>query len=226
LLGRETRAARVSPDGSRKLTHWTAIANYVAANWLEDAGVVTTVVGIWLTTRRKLICWPVVLVSDVLYLIVFYRVRLYSDTLLQLFFLAFTLYGWWYWWRGVREEGEVRVVRMTLPGLVAGLAAGAAGSVLLGLLMVRIGAALPHLDATLASYSLVASWWQARKHIANWWLWIAVDLVYIGEYIYKGLKPTAALYALLVALAALGLRDWRRASQVSESKAAVAATVS
>jgi nicotinamide mononucleotide transporter len=198
--------------------HWTAMANYLAANWLENAGVVTTVVGIWLTTRRKLICWPVVLVSDVLYLIVFYRVRLYSDALLQLFFLAFTLYGWWYWWRGVREEGEVRVVRMTLPDLMAGLAAGAAGSVLLSLLMVRIGAALPHLDATLASYSLVASWWQARKHLANWWLWIAVDLVYIGEYIYKGLRPTAALYALLVALAVLGLRDWRRASGLSESR--------
>jgi nicotinamide mononucleotide transporter len=151
---------------------------------------------------------------------------LYSDALLQLFFLAFTLYGWWYWWRGVREEGEVRVVRMTLPGLVTGLAAGAAGSVLLGLLMVRIGAALPHLDATLTSYSLVASWWQARKHIANWWLWIAVDLVYIGEYIYKGLRPTAALYALLVALAVLGLRDWRRASRLSESRDEAPALVS
>jgi nicotinamide mononucleotide transporter len=88
--------------------------------------------------------------------------------------------------------------------------------VLLGWLMVRIGAALPHLDATLTSYSLVASWWQARKHTANWWIWIAVDLVYIGEYLYKDLRPTAALYAGLVALAVLGLRDWRRAaSQVS-----------
>ena len=94
--------------------HWTTIANYLAANWMEDAGVVTTIVGIWLTTRRKLICWPVVLISDVLYLIVFYRVNLYSDALLQIFFLAFTLYGWWYWWRGVRDEGEVRVVRLSM----------------------------------------------------------------------------------------------------------------
>jgi nicotinamide mononucleotide transporter len=199
--------------------NWATIASYLAANWMEDAGVLTTVVGIWLTTRRNLLCWPVVLVSDVLYLIVFYRVRLYSDSLLQLFFLAFTLYGWWYWWRGVREEGEVRVVRLSVRGWIAGLAAGAVGAVLLGLLMERIGAALPRLDATLMSYSLVASWWQTRKHTANWWLWIAVDLVYIGEYIYKGLRPTAALYVLLVALAVLGLRDWRRAPQVSEAKA-------
>ena len=65
-------------------------------------------------------------------------------------------------------------------------------AVLLGWLMVRIGAALPHLDAALTSYSLVASWWQARKHTANWWLWIAVDVIYIGEYLYKDLRPTAA----------------------------------
>ena len=30
------------------------------------------------------------------------------------FFVAFTLYGWWHWWRGVREEGEVRVVPLAL----------------------------------------------------------------------------------------------------------------
>jgi nicotinamide mononucleotide transporter len=192
--------------------HWNEIANYLAANWMEDAGVITTVLGIWLTTRRKLICWPVVLISDLLYLVVFYRVRLYSDSLLQIFFLAFTLYGWWYWWRGVRDDGEVRVIPLPRKNMLAGLAAGAVGTVLLGWLMVRVGAALPRLDAALTSYSLVASWWQTRKHTANWWLWIAVDLVYIGEYLYKGLRPTAALYALLVALAVLGLRDWRRAS--------------
>jgi len=191
---------------------WIAILHYLAANWLEIAGTVTTVLGIWLSTRRLLICWPVVLAADLLYLVVFYRARLFSDALLQIFFVAFTLYGWYHWWRGVKQEGEVRVVPLGLRGWLAGLAAGAVGSLLLGWLMVRIGAALPHLDAALTSYSLVASWWQARKHTANWWLWIAVDLIYIGEYLYKDLRPTALLYAGLVLLAVLGLRDWRRAA--------------
>jgi nicotinamide mononucleotide transporter len=78
--------------------------------------------------------------------------------------------------------------------------------------MVRLGAALPHLDAALTSYSLVASWWQARKHTANWILWIAIDGVYIGEYAYKSLWLTAALSVGLVVLAVLGLRDWQRAA--------------
>jgi nicotinamide mononucleotide transporter len=195
--------------------NWTAIANYLAANWLEIAGVITTLLGIGLTTWRKLACWPVVLISDVIYLVVFYRARLFSDALLQIFFLAFTIYGWWYWWRGVREDGEVRVVRLEFPAMMTGMIAGIAGSILLGFWMKHLGAALPYIDASLASYSLVASWWAARKHIANWWLWIAVDLVYIGEYIYKDLWPTAILYAVLVVLAVIGLLLWRNAAQQS-----------
>ncbi len=188
-----------------------AIWAYLGAHGLELAGMITTVLGIWLATRRLLICWPVSLLADVLYLIVFYQSRLYSDALLQIFFVAFTFYGWWHWWRGVLEEGTVRVAPLGLRGWTGGMIAGAIGAVLLGALMVRVGAALPYLDATLASYSLVASWWQARKHLANWWLWIVIDLIYIGEYLYKDLQATALLYAGLVLLAALGLRDWRRA---------------
>ena len=185
---------------------------YLSVHGLEIAGVVTTVLGIWLSTRRLLICWPITLAADIIYLIVFYRARLYSDALLQVFFIVFTLYGWWHWWRGVREEGEVRVVPLRFTSMTAALAAGVVGSFVLGIIARRLHAALPYLDATLTSYSLVASWWQARKHIANWWLWIVVDVVYVGEYIYKDLYLTAVLYAGLVGLAVLGLLDWGRAA--------------
>jgi nicotinamide mononucleotide transporter len=161
----------------------------------------------------------VVLAADFLYLAVFYRARLFSDALLQIFFVIFTVYGWWHWWRGIREDGEVRVVPLSVRNWLAGLAVGAIGAVLLGWLMVRIGAALPHLDAALTSYSLVASWWQARKHTANWWLWIVVNLVYIGEYVYKDLWPTAVLYLLLVILAVMGLVEWRRAPAAIQTAA-------
>jgi nicotinamide mononucleotide transporter len=102
---------------------------------------------------------------------------------------------------------------LALSSLVIALAAGVAGSFVLGELARRLHAALPYLDAALTSFSLVGSWWQARKHIANWWLWIVVNLVYIGEYAYKDLWLTSILYAGLVGLAILGLRDWRRAAR-------------
>ena len=198
---------------------WTIVSRYLVEHWVELAGFITTAIGIWLTTKRLLICWPVVLAADIFYFAVFYQARLYSDALLQVFFLAFTLYGWWHWWRNVREDGEVRVEPLALPSMLIALAAGALGSLLLGVLAKRMHAALPYLDAALTSYSLVASWWQARKQIANWWLWIVVDLVYIGEYLYKDLALTALLYAGLVVLAILGLREWREAEKTSQMAA-------
>jgi nicotinamide mononucleotide transporter len=189
-----------------------AIAAWLAAHGLELTGAVTAALGIWLTIRRLLICWPVTLVSIFLYMVVFYRAGLLSDALLQVFFVVFTFYGWWHWWRGVRQEGVVCIVPLQRSSLVAAVALGVPGSFALGILAKHLHAALPYLDAVLMSYSLVATWWQARKHIANWWLWIVVDTVYIGEYIYKDLWPTALLYAGLVGLAILGLRDWRRAA--------------
>lgn len=197
----------------------SVVAHYLIANWVELAGAVTTALGIWLTTRRSLLCWPIILVADLLYLIVYYHVLLLSDMLLQAFFFAFTIYGWWHWWRGKREEGEVRVEPLPLPGLVSAVALGAVASIALGALTVRLHAALPYLDATLASFSLVGSWWQARKYIANWWLWIVVDTIYVGEYIYKDLWLTAVLYAGLVILAVLGLRDWQRAARAAQTAA-------
>ena len=197
---------------------WSLIAAWLIAHGLEFAAVVTTIIGIWLTTRRLLICWPIILLADFLYLVVFFQSGFLSDALLQIFFVVFTIYGWWHWWRGVRTDGEVRVEPLGRRACIVALVVGAIGSLFLGRVMVWAGGmlhitvALPHLDATLASYSLVASWWGARKHIANWWLWIIVDLVYIGEYIYKDLWITAVLYAGLVGLAILGLREWRRAA--------------
>ena len=73
--------------------NWLTISGYLIAHWVELAGFITTSVGIWLTTKRLLICWPVVLAADIFYFAVFYQARLFSDALLQIFFLAFTLYG-------------------------------------------------------------------------------------------------------------------------------------
>ena len=51
----------------------------------------------------------------------------------------------------------------------------------------------------------------SRTWIANWWLWIAVDLIYIPLYIHKGLWLTAGLYAVFLAMCIAGLIEWQKA---------------
>jgi nicotinamide mononucleotide transporter len=203
--------------------HWISLGNYLIANWIEVVGVLTTLISTWLTMKRKIACWPIGLIALLAYLVVFYRARLYADALLQLGGLPLLFYGWWYWERGLRQVGEVRVVRLSGPSLIAGVAAGAAGSIALGVWMRHAHAALPYLDSALTSYSVIGSWWESRKHIASWWLWIVVNVIYVGEFIYQNLLATALLYAILVVLSVMVLREWQRAMLASESPIEAAA---
>ncbi|WP_044561023.1 nicotinamide riboside transporter PnuC [Azospirillum sp. B4] len=177
---------------------------------LEIVAVVISALAVWATTRRSLWCWPLGLASVALYGVVFLEAKLYSDMALQAVFGAFLVYGWICWWRGVRDDGQILVRPLTAKAALLGLAAGAAASAALGWGMARwTDASLPYLDATLAGFSLVAQYWTARKHIENWWLWIAVDVVYTGMYVVKDLHLTAGLYAGFIVLAILGWRSWR-----------------
>jgi nicotinamide mononucleotide transporter len=190
---------------------------------LEIVAVVSSALGIWLMTRRALTSWPVTLLACGLYAEVFHQAKLYSDMLLQGVFAAFCIYGWWHWHRGVREEGAVRVEVLALRGKLGGVAVGIVGSLLLGSVMARYtDAALPHMDAALTAFSLVAQWWSTRKYLENWMLWIVVDILYTGIFVYKNLYLTAGLYAFFVILAVLGLRSWRKALAEQQSSEAMA----
>jgi nicotinamide mononucleotide transporter len=178
---------------------------------LEIIAVLVNVVGVWLTARRTPWCWPVGVVAVLLYVWIFYDVKLYSDMLLQVVFAGMQGYGWWRWQSGRIDHGKVRIERLPVRLAAISLAAGALISVALGAAMAHFtDASLPWLDATLTGFSLVASYWAARKFIASWWLWIILDAIYTGLYYYKDLALTAALYAGFILLAIYGLRAWQR----------------
>ncbi|HEY8682072.1 MAG TPA: nicotinamide riboside transporter PnuC [Rhodanobacter sp.] len=181
-------------------------------SWFELAAALVSAWGVWLTARRRPWCWPVGLVSVLAYAWVFVDAKLYSDALLQLAFAGLIVYGWVRWLQHLGDDGRVQVAPLPLGQAAQHIAFGLLGAAALGAAMHRYtDAALPWLDAALAAYSLVAQWWQARRHIAAWWLWIAVDVIYVGEYLYKSLLITAVLYAGFVVLAVIGWRSWQRA---------------
>lgn len=181
---------------------------------LEIIAVAVSFFGIWLTAKRRMLCWPVNLLACALYFRIFLDVRLYADMVLQLLFGVAIIYGWHRWTRGKDEVGEV-VVRPLPPVRAAThLAAGAVGAIAIGYCMHRFtDATLPWIDAALSSFSLVAQYWTARRHAASWLLWIAVDIIYLGMFAFKDLWLTAILYAAMILLALLGYKRWLAASE-------------
>jgi nicotinamide mononucleotide transporter len=178
---------------------------------LELVAAITGAVSVWLSVRQNIWSWPTAIVNVVLYVFVFHRARLYADMGLQVVYAVLSLYGWYQWRHGGPGRTELRVT-ITPPRLAALLGAIAfVASVLLGTVLHRsTDAALPYLDASLSSISLVAQWMMTRKLLENWLVWIGVDVAYVGMFIFKELYLTAGLYAVFLALAVRGYVDWRR----------------
>jgi nicotinamide mononucleotide transporter len=193
-------------------------------NPIELIAVVMTLVGIVLTIKERIICWPVAIVGILAYLVVFLRARLYADAALQPIYVVQNIYGWWYWARGGdRGQGQAPIVVLDWAIRLRWLAGTAAVSLFVGMALARwTNAAAPYADAALSTTSLVANWLLAKKVLENWWLWIAVNVGYVILFWRKQLLLSAGLYAVLLALAVAGLIEWQR-SRARQSPLSVAA---
>jgi nicotinamide mononucleotide transporter len=177
---------------------------------LEVVAFIVSVLGVWLTTARSLWNYPFSLLSVGLYGLIFFQVKLYADMALQGIFALTLLYGLFEWWRGRGPSGEVLVTRIR--GAELGISLVLGGAVAIGLgygLDTHTDASLPWMDSLLLAGSLIGSVWAARRRLESWWVWIIVDVLYVGVYVRKELYLTSVLYAAFVVLAVLGLRRWR-----------------
>lgn len=181
-------------------------------NLIELVAVVMTLVGIVLTIKERISCWPMAIVGILAYLVVFIRARLYADAALQPIYVVQNIYGWWYWARGgERGHGQAPIVILDWPSRLRWLAGTVAVSLLVGAALARwTNAAAPYADAALSTTSLVANWLLAKKVLENWWLWITVNVGYVILFWRKDLLLSAGLYAMLLALAVVGLMEWQR----------------
>ena len=183
---------------------------------LEWIAAIAGAISVYLSARENIWSWPTAIVNVGLYIIVFRRTGLYSDMGLQVVYLALSIYGWYEWLYGGKNRSTLTVSRASAREWLVAIPVAVVFWLVLGRSTARLpGVALPYLDAGLATLSLVAQWMMTRKKLENWMLWIVADVVYVPMYVYKGLPVTAALYAVFLALAALGLRSWWRSYQTN-----------
>ena len=191
---------------------------------LELFGAILGALSVYLSVRQNIWSWPTAIINVTVYAVVFYHAKLYADAGLQVIYAVLSIYGWYEWLHGGERRTALRVTRTSprLGAVLTGIVL--VGSAALGTLLSRTtDAALPFMDSFLSSTSLVAQWMMTRKKLENWLVWIGVDVLYVGVFIYRHLYITAALYAVFLALAVRGYVDWRRSMAELASARPVAA---
>jgi nicotinamide mononucleotide transporter len=194
-------------------------------SYVELFGTLFYLCSVWLIARRRMLTWPVGIVSVLLYAALFYQIRLYSDALEQVYYLAASIYGWWHWSKSRRaiDKAVVGVRYSSVQGIIWGLGITAVFSIALGVFMSRAHVLLPTLFPEKASYPLIdalttvmsftAMWLLARRRIESWLYWIIVDVIGIWLYYVKEVKFIALLYVILLGMAINGLVSWMRAGK-------------
>ncbi|HWN38129.1 MAG TPA: nicotinamide mononucleotide transporter family protein, partial [Gammaproteobacteria bacterium] len=128
---------------------------------LEAASVLFSVLYLVLAIRESLWCWPAAFISSVLTLAVVLDVRLYSEVVLNVYYAAMAVYGWYQWHYGGRTRGAAQLPISIWPLKMHALAIGGslALSAAVGWLMSRYTqAAFPYLDAFVTVSSVVTTY--------------------------------------------------------------------
>jgi nicotinamide mononucleotide transporter len=178
------------------------------SGWLEVASFLTGAVCVWLIVVENIWNFPIGLVNAATYGVVFFHARLYADTGLQVVYFVLGVMGWAMWREGSAQRSRP-IAEASRRELVATVACCALATFVLWRCLRLVGGSSSFWDALTSSFSLGSQWLLNRKLIENWIGWILVDAIYVPLYLSKGLALTAILYAVFLAMALLGYRQWR-----------------
>lgn len=190
----------------------------LTTNLFELVSFVLSLITVILNIRQNHLAWAFAIISSATYGIVFFGARLYGDMALQGMFIVVSLWGWYQWLYGGTNHHALTVSHCGARGYAASVAAWLAFFGLFAWYLTNhTDTDVPNIDGFLTAGSLIGQILLSRKKVENWIVWIIVDILYVGLYVYKGLMLTAILYAIFIVLAIIGLRAWSRAARDGKS---------
>ncbi|MFC7526241.1 nicotinamide riboside transporter PnuC [Parapedobacter sp. GCM10030251] len=186
----------------------------LTSDWLflliQWVGVICGVVQVLLAKANRVLLYPFGIASILITLYVLYDAGLYAEILLNLYYLAMSIYGWAHWAKR-RGEAPVKAGYSGKREWIITLLIVAIGFPLLYYALVHFtDSTVPAWDAWVSATAWAGMWLLAQRKIENWvWLNIS-NAIAIPLLIHKGLHLYAALTLFLFIVAIFGFIEWRR----------------
>lgn len=184
---------------------------------LQIVGVVLGLLYLWLEYKANIWLWVVGIIMPLVHGTLYFRSGLYADFSMQLYYVLAGVYGLIVWSRGAKDKSkeknkkELKIASTPLAVWVAIVGMYLALHAAIYLFLVHFtDSTVPFWDSLTTALCIVAYWMLSRKYVEQWLVWLIVDVVTVGLYLYKDIPLTAGLYALYSAMAVAGYMRWRR----------------
>lgn len=187
------------------------MTEYFQENWLEIVGTIIGFVYLWQEVKASIWLWLTGIVMPAIYTIVYYKSGLYADFGIQIYYIIAAIYGFLVWKFGKKDnkKAELKIVHTTARQAVVLAVIAVLVFIPIYLILTNFtDSTVPFYDSATTALSVVALWMLAKKHVEQWFVWIAVDAVSSGLYFYKGIYFTAVLYAVYTVVAIYGYKKW------------------
>ena len=179
---------------------------------LQIVGTLLGLLYLWLEYKANIWLWIVGAIMPMVHGALYLSSGIYADAAMQLYYVAAGIYGLCVWMRGTKRVERVVNIQHTPKGWVFPLVVVYAvlHIAMYYLLSEFTDSRVPFFDSMSTALSIVAMWMLSRKLVEQWLVWLVVDMISVGLYLYKGIPITAMLYTLYCALAIAGYVRWRK----------------
>jgi len=181
---------------------------------LELAAVVFAIVYLVLAVKENILCWGAAVLSTIIFLFIFWEVKLYMESGLQVYYLGIAVFGWYQWRLAKDGSNSLQVSMWSVQQHLAALTFIALSTFVSGyFLNSGTDAQLPFLDSFTTWASVVTTFMVARKVLENWIYWLVIDSLSIYLYIDRELYFTALLFAAYIVIIFFGWFSWLKSYQ-------------
>ena len=173
----------------------------------------TGMLSVILVAKGKISNYYFGIVNVVLYGFISYQSKYYGEAMLNLgYFLPMQLIGLVMWSKNqvnVDEKNEVKTERMKAKEIIFWSTVSIVGILIYGMILKKIGNALPYADAFTNVLSIIAMILMLKRYIEQWAVWILIDIVsiYMWFFIKSNYNITIMWIAYLIN-AIYGLVNW------------------
>ncbi len=184
-------------------------------SFLEWLGLLAGIIYIILSAQNKISCWYFGIISCacIAYHDFFGGLNLYSDGVLQIFYIIMGFIGL-VRWKEVSLSFKVGIKTHLLAGL-----AGILFSLLYGFLMKKYSdASFPLVDAFTTVFSVIATIFLVNRQLSTWLYFIVIDIVMTYLYYVRGWELYGLLYLIFTVVAIYASWNWWRLFRLNLNK--------